>query len=147
MKEKTITLLGNAAAKWPQAPEEAGLETFPNRTPDQSYWVLLDFPEFCSLCPVTGQPDTARIRIKYQPNEKCVETKSLKFYLSSYRNHPSFNEEIVNRILKDLSTAIEPKKMMVRGDFSPRGGISLTAQAVYPEGADNPPLETGSAHF
>ncbi len=147
MKEKTITLLGNAEAKWPKSPADATLETFPNRTPQNDYWVLLDFPEFCSLCPVTGQPDTARIRIQYQPNEKCVETKSLKFYLSSYRNHPSFNEEIVNRILEDLSSAVSPKKMMVRGDFSPRGGISLTAQAVYPQGAENTPLETGSAHL
>jgi len=146
MKEKPITLLGNTAAKWPQSPEEATLETFPNRSPEQSYWVLLDFPEFCSLCPVTGQPDTARIRIQYQPAEKCVETKSLKFYLSSFRNHPSFNEEIVNRILKDLSTAVQPKGMVVRGDFSTRGGISLTVQAVYPEGAGNSPLEAGSAH-
>ncbi len=147
MNEKTITLLGNAEAKWPQSPEDATLETFPNRTPQNDYWVLLDFPEFCSLCPVTGQPDTARIRIKYQPDEKCIETKSLKFYLSSYRNHPSFNEEIVNRILSDLSSAVNPKAMTVRGDFSPRGGISLTAQADYPQGGAQVPLETGSAHF
>ncbi len=142
-----ITLLGNASAKWPQSPDEAALETFPNRTPQNDYWVLLDFPEFCSLCPVTGQPDTARIRIKYQPQEVCIETKSLKFYLSSFRNQPSFNEEIVNRIMQDLSELLKPKELIVRGDFSPRGGISLTAQACYPSGKVNTPLETGSAHF
>lgn len=132
MGKKEISLLGNAAAKWPQSPEEATLETFTNRSPENAYWVLLDFPEFCSLCPVTGQPDTARIKIQYIPAEKCIETKSLKFYLSSFRNHPSFNEEIVNRILEDLSKAVQPKKMKVRGEFSSRGGISLTAQASYP---------------
>lgn len=146
MNEKTISLLGNAEAKWPQSPEDATLETFPNRTPENNYWVLLDFPEFCSLCPVTGQPDTARIRIQYIPAEKCIETKSLKFYLSSFRNHPSFNEEIVNRILTDLSSAVQPKEMKVRGDFSTRGGISLTAQACYPSDLENASLEAGSAH-
>lgn len=132
MDEKTITLLGNAEAKWPQSPADATLETFPNRTMGRDYKVLFDYPEFCSLCPVTGQPDTARIRIEYVPSEKCVETKSLKFYLSSFRNHASFNEDIVNRILTDLSGAVNPKQMTVRGDFSSRGGISLTAQASYP---------------
>ena len=144
MKEKSITLLGNAAAKWPQSPEEATLETFPNRSLGCEYWVLFDYPEFCSLCPVTGQPDTARIRIQYIPSEKCVETKSLKFYLSSFRNHPSFNEDIVNRILTDLVSAVDPVKMTVRGDFSSRGGISLTAQATHPSGVQNAPLEVGS---
>ena len=126
MENKSITLLGNTAAKWPQTPEEAELETFPNRNPDREYWVLFDFPEFCSLCPVTGQPDTARIRIQYIPNERCIETKSLKFYLSSYRNHPKFNEDIVNQILTDLSKEVEPKQMKVRGDFSTRGAVSYT---------------------
>lgn len=144
MKEKSITLLGNASAKWPQSPEDATLETFPNRNPDREYWVLFDYPEFCSLCPVTGQPDTARIRIQYVPSEKCVETKSLKFYLSAFRNHPSFNEDIVNKVLTDLVTAVNPAKMTVRGDFSSRGGISLTAQATHPSNLGNAPLETGS---
>lgn len=139
MKEQSITLLGNSEAKWPQSPEEATLDTFPNRTPEREYWIMFDYPEFCSLCPVTGQPDTARIKIRYIPNEKCVETKSLKFYLSSFRNHPNFNEDIVNRILTDLSSSLQPKKMTVKGDFSPRGGIQLTAQASYPDNFE--PLE------
>ena len=144
MSSKPITLLGDATAEWPSSPDEATLETFPNRNPDRDYWVLCDFPEFCSLCPVTGQPDTARIRIQYQPAVNCIETKSLKFYLSSFRNHALFNEDIVNKILTDLSDAVSPVSMKVRGDFSARGGISLTAQAVYPKGADNAPMQVES---
>ena len=128
----SLTLLGNSQTKWPQSPEEAKLETFPNRSPQHAYWVHLDFPEFSSLCPVTGQPDTARIQIRYIPDQVCVETKSLKFYLTSFRNTQAFNEEIVNRILADLVTLLQPKKLVVRGDFSPRGGISLSAQASHP---------------
>jgi 7-cyano-7-deazaguanine reductase len=128
-----LTLLGNSQTRWPQSPDEAKLETFPNRSPQNRYWVHLDFPEFSSLCPVTGQPDTARLQIRYIPDEVCVETKSLKFYLTSFRNTASFNEEIVNRVLGDLVAALKPKKLVVRGDFSPRGGISLTAQSSYPE--------------
>jgi 7-cyano-7-deazaguanine reductase len=129
----SLKLLGNSQFKWPASPEEASLEIFPNKNPDHSYWVHLDFPEFSSLCPVTGQPDTARIQIRYTPNISCVETKSLKFYLTSFRNQTSFNEEIVNRILADIVRACAPRECIVRGDFSPRGGISLTAQASYPE--------------
>jgi 7-cyano-7-deazaguanine reductase len=128
-----LTLLGNSQTSWPQSPDQAKLESFPNRNPDQHYWVHLDFPEFSSLCPVTGQPDTARIQIRYIPDKICVETKSLKFYLTSFRNQKSFNEEIVNRILEDLVKACSPKELIVRGDFSPRGGISLTAQASFPK--------------
>jgi len=128
----SLTLLGNSQTQWPQSPDDAKLETFPNRSPQHHYWVHLDFPEFSSLCPVTGQPDTARIQIRYVPNQICVETKSLKFYLTSFRNSKAFNEEIVNRILADLVTALDPKEVVVRGDFSPRGGISLTAQAAHP---------------
>jgi 7-cyano-7-deazaguanine reductase len=128
-----LTLLGNSQTSWPQSPDQAKLESFPNRSPDQHYWVHLDFPEFSSLCPVTGQPDTARIQIRYIPNKICIETKSLKFYLTSFRNQKSFNEEIVNRILGDLVKACSPKELTVRGDFSPRGGISLTAQASFPK--------------
>ena len=129
---KPLTLLGNSQSEWPQSPDEAKLETFPNRSPQQYYWVHLDFPEFSSLCPVTGQPDTARIQIRYIPKFVCVETKSLKFYLTSFRNSKAFNEEIVNRILTDLVETLNPKELVVRGDFSPRGGISLTAEASHP---------------
>lgn len=131
----SLTLLGNSQTSWPQSPDQAKLETFPNRSPQHAYWVHLDFPEFSSLCPVTGQPDTARIQIRYIPDKVCVETKSLKFYLTSFRNTKAFNEEIVNRMLADLVAALDPKQLVVRGDFSPRGGISLTAQASHPAAA------------
>lgn len=130
---KDLTLLGHSENRLPSSPEEATLEVFPNRNADRNYWIQLEYPEFSSLCPVTGQPDTAHLVIKYIPDEKCVETKSLKFYLASFRNTPSFNEDIVNRILDDLSGACSPRRMIVRGKFSPRGGIQLTATASYPD--------------
>lgn len=133
-----LTLLGHAS-RLPQHPEDATLETFPNRTPQRDYWIHLDYPEFGSLCPVTGQPDTARLRIAYVPGDKCLETKSLKYYLSSWRNTPLFNEDIVNRILDDIIAACAPKRAIVRGDFSARGGIKLTCQANVPDCAvENP---------
>jgi len=129
----SLTLLGNSQTRWPQSPDEAKRETFPNRSPQNRYWVQLEFPEFSSLCPVTGQPDTARLQIRYIPDEVCVETKSLKFYLASFRNLPAFNEEIVNRVLDDLVAAMDPLEIVVNGRFAPRGGIQLTAEARFPE--------------
>jgi len=128
-----LTLLGRSENTLPQHPDEAKLETFPNRNSQRDYTIELDYPEFSSLCPVTGQPDSAHITITYVPDELCVETKSLKFYLASFRNTPAFNEDVVNRILDDLSVACKPRKMTVRGRFSPRGGIQLTAEASYPD--------------
>jgi len=128
-----FSLLGHES-RLPVSPNEAKLDTFPNKSPGRFYTIELDCPEFSSLCPVTGQPDTARIRITYVPAEVCLETKSVKYYLASFRNQPAFNEEIVNRILDDLVEASRPVKMGVVGKFSPRGGISLTASASYPEG-------------
>ena len=128
-----FSLLGHES-RLPASPEEAKLETFTNKSPGRAYTIDLDCPEFSSLCPVTGQPDSAHIHISYVPAEWCVETKSLKYYLASFRNLPSFNEEIVNRILDDLVEAIKPARMEVVGQFSPRGGISLTASASYPDG-------------
>ena len=133
-----LTLLGHAS-KLPSRPEDAALECFPNRTPQRNFWIHLDYPEFASVCPVTGQPDTARLRIAYVPGDQCLETKSLKYYLASWRNTPLFNEDIVNRVLDDIIKACAPRKAIVRGDFSPRGGIRLTCQANVPEGiVDNP---------
>jgi 7-cyano-7-deazaguanine reductase len=130
---KDLTLLGNSENRLPSSPEEAVLEVFPNRNADRNFWIELEYPEFSSLCPVTGQPDSARLAIRYIPGEKCIETKSLKFYLASFRNTPSFNEDIVNRVLDDLSAACSPRRMIVSGKFSPRGGIQLTATAEYPD--------------
>lgn len=128
-----LTLLGNSENRLPRSPEEARLELFPNRNAARNYWIELDYPEFSSLCPVTGQPDTAHLTIKYIPDALCVETKSLKFYLASFRNLPSFNEDIVNRILDDIAGACAPRRLLVKGRFSPRGGIRLTATASYPD--------------
>ncbi len=126
-------LLGHES-RLPQSPDEAKLEAFPNKFAGREYSIDLNCPEFSSLCPVTDQPDTARIRITYVPAEVCLETKSVKFYLAAFRNFPSFNEEIVNRILDDLVAAAKPVRMTVVGEFSSRRGISLTASASFPEG-------------
>ena len=136
---KNLSLLGKPGVRLPASPDEALLEVFPNQRSGRRYWITLDCPEFTSLCPVTGQPDSARIVIRYVPGDSCVETKSLKFYLASYRNQPAFNEEIVNRILDDLVRAMQPQELIVRGEFAPRGGIRLTTEAAYPESAA-PPL-------
>jgi 7-cyano-7-deazaguanine reductase len=133
---ESLTLLGHSETRLPASPDEARLETFANKHPQRNYWIHLDCPEFSSLCPVTGQPDMARIQIRYIPDTLCVETKSLKFYVASFRNVPSFNEDIVNRILTDLLTALKPRQAVVRGTFSPRGGIQLSCQACFPDGAD-----------
>jgi 7-cyano-7-deazaguanine reductase len=128
-----LTLLGRSENKLPSSPAEAVLETFPNRTKGRNYTIHLSAPDFSSLCPVTGQPDSAHIEILYIPGSLCVETKSLKFYMASFRNLPAFNEEIVNRVLDDLVAAMNPLEIVVSGKFSPRGGIQLTAEARFPE--------------
>lgn len=128
-----LTLLGNSKSSLPASPSDAKIEVFPNQSAHRKYRVELDCPEFSSLCPVTGQPDTAMISISYVPGKVCLETKSVKFYLASYRNQPAFNEEVVNRLLDDLVAACEPVSMSVSGKFGSRGGISLTATASYPE--------------
>ena len=136
---RQLSLLGKPEVRLPANPEEARLEVFANQRPGRRYWITLNCPEFSSLCPVTGQPDSARIVIRYVPGDSCVETKSLKFYLASYRNEPAFNEEIVNRILDDLVRVMRPQELIVRGEFAPRGGIQLTTEATYPESAAVPP--------
>ena len=134
-----LSLLGRPETRLPAKPDEAVLETFPNQRAGRRYWITLNCPEFSSLCPVTGQPDSARLVIRYVPSARCVETKSLKFYLASFRNHPAFNEEIVNRVLEDLVAALAPEELIVRGDFAPRGGIQLSAEARHPDTPFPPP--------
>lgn len=134
MTPDDLTLLGHSENRLPASPDEAKLETFPNCRPGRRFWIHLDCPEFSSLCPVTGQPDSAHIVIRYVPNERCVETKSLKFYLASFRNTPAFNEVVVNRILDDLVDALDPTELEVSGKFGARGGIQLTCTASHPEG-------------
>jgi 7-cyano-7-deazaguanine reductase len=126
-------LLGKSAGSLPAAPARQTLETFPNRSPHRRYWITFDCAEFTSICPITGQPDFARLRIRYIPDQLCVETKSLKFYLASYRHTPSFNEEVTNRILEDLVAACQPREMIVEGFFSARGGIAVSVEARHPD--------------
>ena len=107
------------------------LETFVNKHQENDYWVRFNCPEFTSLCPITGQPDFAEILISYIPDVKMVESKSLKLYLFSFRNHGDFHEDCVNIIMKDLIRLMDPKYIEVVGLFTPRGGISIYPFANY----------------
>ncbi|MBD5176174.1 MAG: NADPH-dependent 7-cyano-7-deazaguanine reductase QueF [Bacteroidales bacterium] len=120
-----LSLLGNQGVKYPQDYDPALLETFENKHPDNEYVVTFDCPEFTTLCPKTGQPDFGHIYISYIPRTKMVESKSLKLYLFSFRNHGDFHEDCVNIIMKDLWNLMDPKYIEVRGLFMPRGGISI----------------------
>jgi 7-cyano-7-deazaguanine reductase len=133
MDEINFKLLGKSGFKPPVNPEDAVIETFPNGFKERSYLIQFECSDFTSLCPVTGQPDFAEITIKYSPAELCVETKSLKYYLHSFRDYKSFNEKVVNTILNDLVKACNPKWMQVRGAFAARGGIKLTTVAEHPD--------------
>lgn len=128
-KEGLKHLGNNTKYSMDYAPEV--LETFVNKHPQNDYWVQFNCPEFTSLCPITGQPDFAEIRIAYIPNEKMVESKSLKLYLFSFRNHGDFHEDCINIIMKDLISLMNPKYIEVIGYFTPRGGISIYPFANY----------------
>ncbi|STQ85670.1 NADPH-dependent 7-cyano-7-deazaguanine reductase QueF [Helicobacter muridarum] len=110
------------------------LETVPNPHPDNDYFIKFNCPEFTSLCPITGQPDFATIYISYIPNNKIVESKSLKLYLFSFRNHGGFHEDCVNVIAKDLIAILEPRYLEVWGKFLPRGGLSIDPYVNYGNG-------------
>lgn len=120
-----VTLLGNQNTKYKYEYDPDILETFVNKHQDNDYVVTFDAYEFTSLCPRTGQPDFAKVVISYIPTEKMVESKSLKLYLFSFRNHGAFHEDCINEIGKDLVNLLNPKYLEVRGIFSPRGGISI----------------------
>ena len=126
-----VSLLGNQTNVYraDYAPEV--LETFPNKHPENDYFVKFNCPEFTSLCPKTGQPDFATIYISYVPGERMVESKSLKLYLFSFRNHGAFHEDCVNIIMKDLIRLMNPKYIEVTGIFTPRGGISIYPYCNY----------------
>ena len=129
-KEEGLQSLGHRTEyKDTYAPEV--LETFNNMHPDNDYWVRFNCPEFTTLCPITGQPDFAEIRISYVPDVKMVESKSLKLYLFSFRNHGDFHEDCVNKIMKDLIAPMDPKYIEVTGLFTPHGGISIYPYANY----------------
>jgi len=135
-KPKSLTLLGRSETSVPSAPSVATLETFANPA-RRPYWIRFESADFTSLCPITGQADFARITIDYQPGARCLETKSLKFYLASYRNERAFNEAVTNHILDHLVRACEPRKMIIQAKFASRGGISLTVTANYPDQSES----------
>ena len=128
---KNLTVLKENESRYPDSPEEARLEVFENRYADRDYWITFDCPEFTARCPITNQPDFGKIIIRYIPDRLCIESKSLKLYLFSFRNHGTFHEEAVNRILDDIVKACQPREVMVAGDFNPRGGIAIKVEANY----------------
>ena len=118
-----LKLLKKGEMSYPQKPDASILETFKNSNPQRNYWITFETDEFTSLCPITGQPDFARITIEYIADELCVESKSLKLFLFSFRNAGSFYEDVTNRIYTDLMTVCKPRHLIVTGDFTARGGI------------------------
>ena len=126
-----LSLLGNKNTQYPTDYDPAILETFTNKHQDHDYFVKFNCPEFTSLCPMTGQPDFATITISYVPDRLMVESKSLKLYLFSFRNHGDFHEDCVNIIMKDLIGLMDPKYIEVWGKFTPRGGISIEPYTNY----------------
>ena len=115
----------------PSSPSKS-LETFPNPAPQRDYEIRFECPEFTCLCPRTGQPDFGTIRIRYTPDELCVELKSLKLYLWSFRDEGHFHEAVTNRILDDLVQLLAPRKMVIEADFMVRGGIHTVIEARHP---------------
>ncbi|MDY2931263.1 MAG: preQ(1) synthase [Muribaculaceae bacterium] len=126
-----VSLLGNQKVKYPTDYAPEMLESFKNKHPENEYLVTFHCPEFTSLCPKTGQPDFGTIIINYIPRVEMVESKSLKLYLFSFRNHGDFHEDCVNIIMKDLVRLLDPRYIEVIGEFMPRGGISIFPFANY----------------
>ena len=132
MREREdLTKLGSNGTIYSQDYDPGVLETFVNKHPDNDYFVKFNCPEFTSLCPITGQPDFATVTISYVPDLKLVESKSLKLYLFSFRNHGDFHEDVINIIMKDLVKLLEPKYIEVWGRFLPRGGLSIDPYCNY----------------
>ena len=128
---KGISHLGCNGTKYPDDYAPEVLETFENKHMGNDYFVKFNCPEFTSLCPITGQPDYANIIISYVPNRYMVESKALKLYLYSFRNHVDFHEDCMNIIMKDLIRVMDPKYIEVWGKFTPRGGISIDPYCNY----------------
>jgi len=139
-----LSLLGSEQTRYPASYSPDILETFENRHPELDYMVKFNCPEFTSLCPITGQPDFAAIYINYIPDLRMVESKSLKLYLFSFRNHGGFHEDCVNVILKDLRTLMDPRFIEVQGKFTPRGGISIDPYSCW--GRPDTTYEVMAAH-
>ncbi|GAA3728530.1 preQ(1) synthase [Salinicoccus jeotgali] len=128
---KDLSLLGNQEVKYDFDYNPKLLETFDNKYPDRDYFVKFNCPEFTTLCPITNQPDFATVYISYIPDVRMVESKSLKLYLFSYRNHGGFHESSMNLIMDDLVELMNPKYIEVWGKFTPRGGISIDPYCNY----------------
>lgn len=126
-----LTLLGSQGTRYASDYDPSLLETFENKHPDRDYFVKFNCPEFTSLCPITGQPDFAHLYISYVPSKRMVESKSLKLYLFSFRNHGAFHEDCVNIIMNDLIALMDPLYIEVTGRFLPRGGISIDPYCNY----------------
>ena len=126
-----LTLLGSRNNSYPDDYAPEVLETFVNKHQENDYFVKFNCPEFTSLCPITGQPDFATIYISYVPDVRMVESKSLKLYLFSFRNHGDFHEDCMNIIMKDLIKIMDPRYIEVWGKFTPRGGISIDPYCNY----------------
>lgn len=127
-----LRLLRRSVEKYPDDPRKAKLETFSNPYPLRDYWVHFECPEFTSLCPITGHPDFGLITIDYIPDKLCLESKSLKLYLFTYRNAGAFYENVVNRIAEAIAKTCRPRRLKLIGKFNPRGGISITVSVEYP---------------
>ena len=130
--EEGLTSLGAQRTDYGYDYAPEALETFQNQHTDHDYWVRFNCPEFTTLCPITGQPDYGTIYISYMPAERMVESKSLKLYLVSFRNHGDFHEDVVNVIMRDLIRLMAPKYIEVQGKFLPRGGIRAAAARSIP---------------
>lgn len=126
-----LTLLGKPTTQYPTDYSPDVLETVPNVHSARDYFVKFNCPEFTSLCPITGQPDFATIYLSYIPDERLVESKSLKLYLFSFRNHGDFHEDCINTILLDLVALLDPRYLEVWGKFTPRGGLSIDPYCNY----------------
>ena len=121
-------------------PSKNSLETFPNPNPERDYTIRMRIPEFTCLCPKTGQPDFATLHLEYVPDSKCVELKSLKLYVWSFRNEGAFHEAVTNRIVDDLVRLMEPRFIRLRAEFNVRGGIYTTVIAEHRQPRWRPPV-------
>ncbi len=144
MRDDKLKQLGKGAESYealkdPTVPHASDLDTFTNKYPGRSYLINIEFPEFTSLCPQTGQPDHGTIRIHYCPKKWCVESKSLKIYFFRFRQQGMFMEQITNKILDDLVEALDPVYLRVVGDFAPRGATHLKIVVEHKDGDFMPP--------
>ncbi len=130
-QQESLTLLGQKGTVYSDQYDPSVLETFRNKHPDHDYFVKFNCPEFTTLCPITGQPDFGSVTISYVPDDRMVESKSLKLYLFSFRNHGDFHEDCINIIMEDLKKLMDPKYIEVWGRFNPRGGISIDPYCNY----------------